>query len=108
MFKIQRKKWVLCCLVFVSMLLYFLFLKGGYTYYAAGFDQRKFDNLHVGMSASELEKAIGPPLEKIPQRNGSVLWTYSGRPDVSRSFWRRWVFLKDDKITSIENDYWDD
>ena len=51
---------------------------------------------------------MGAPLKKIPQRDGSMLWTYSNRSDVTCSFLRRWVYLENDKIKFIDNDYWEE
>ena len=101
---------VASCCVLAPFILYFsvIFIMCGATYYAPKFNQNKFNSLRPGMSSGELEKVMGPPLEKIRRRDGSVLWAYSGRADVSCSYWRRLVMVRDEKITSIANDYWEE
>jgi len=108
MTKIRSFLFVLACFVFAAIFLHFVSIRCGRTYYAASFDESKFNSLHEGMSVGELERFIGPPLEKVRQTNGSVLWTYSGRADDTCSFWRRWVFIENDKITGVVSDYWEE
>jgi hypothetical protein len=108
MIKIRSGKWALCALVLSFVVLYVAFIKCGPTHYAAQYDEGKFNALYVGMSSVDLENVMGAPLERIHQRDGSVLWTYSSRDDVACSFWRRWVYLADDKITSVVSDYWEE
>jgi hypothetical protein len=108
MTKIRSFRFVLVCFLFAAVILHSVSSRCGRTYYAASFDESKFNLLHEGMSVRALEEVMGPPLEKVRQMNGSVLWTYSGRADVTCSFWRRWVFVENDKITGVVSDYWEE
>jgi hypothetical protein len=106
MIKVRPFHWGLIIFAASLVLIYIMFIKCGPTYYSARFNEGKFKTLRPGMPVAELEAIIGPPLEKVPQRDGLVLWAYSKRDDVTCSFWRRWVFVKDEKIESIDCDYW--
>jgi hypothetical protein len=95
----------------LGMTVLFLYLvahRCGPTYYARGYSEDKFRGLCAGMTSSEVEAVMGPPLNKILWHDGTVLWTYSDRADDTCDFWRRWVLFKNDKIEHIINDYWDD
>ncbi|WP_165073761.1 hypothetical protein [Paludisphaera rhizosphaerae] len=87
---------------------WFLFLRCGPTYYAPGFSEAKFASLREGMSADEVEAILGRPLQKVPQADGGMLWTYSDRDDDTCDFEMRWVYFKSGEIRRVVKMYWDD
>ena len=107
--KPARKGLILLSLVFVLAILYFSFFRCvGTTRYSAQYNEGKFNSLRAGMSVQELERIMGPPLRKIPQTDGDVLWAYSDRPDVTCSYWQRLVYIRDDKIDTVVGGYWEE
>jgi hypothetical protein len=87
-------------------LLWFHFLRCGPTDYAEGYSESKFLGLREGMSEREVEALLGRPLERIPQPDGTVLWTYSDRDDCTCDFEMRWVYLDEGRVKSIANMHW--
>lgn len=87
-------------------IIWFLFLRCGCTYYAPGFTEAKFASLKEGMTAAEVVEVIGPPLARIPNEDGTILWTYSDRNDDTCSFEMRWVYLRSGKVETISNMRW--
>jgi hypothetical protein len=78
------------------------------TYYAPGYTETKFRTLRIGMTRAEVEAMVGPPLTKVRWSDGSMNWVYSDRPWDTLDFERRWVIFKDDKVTEIVNDKWEE
>jgi hypothetical protein len=82
------------------------------TIYSAGYDESRFQQVRVGMTSSEVEALIGPPLRRVPwwPNQGLVCWEYSNsRPGSSKHYWRRDVFVEDDTVIEIMSWYeWPD
>jgi hypothetical protein len=88
--------------------LWFYFLRSGPTFYASGFTEAKFASLREGMTPGEVETVIGPPLEIVPQHDGTTLWTYSNRDDSTCDFEMRWVYFRGGVVDRVIKMYWDD
>jgi hypothetical protein len=82
------------------------------TVYSAGYDEIRFRQVRVGMTSSEVEALLGPPLRKVPwwPDQALVCWKYTNsRPWTSKHYWRRDVFVKDEKVCDIITRYeWTD
>ncbi len=82
---------------------------GPRTVYAVGYDEFKFQRLRLGMTRTEVEAALGPPLEKVPAlADVPELWFYSLGESSLDDYWRRWVRFENGKVTQIISDYWED
>ena len=79
------------------------------TIYAPGYDERRFAAVRVGMSNSEVQEILGPPLEK-DQRAGEVFvnWIYSEQSMHTGDYERRRIFFKEGRVITIIGDHWDD
>ena len=95
-------------LAFPCFLFWFHNLRCGPTFYSEKYGESKFLSLRKGMTAREVEAIIGPPLERIPHADGSVLWTYSNREDDTCSFDMCWVYFKDDRVSSVTKMRWEE
>lgn len=79
------------------------------TVYAPGYNEDRFHQIVVGAPAEEVEKALGPPLARNPSGNqGIETWEYSDFTETTLGFWRRWIYIKDGKVSGIVSDYWYD
>jgi hypothetical protein len=83
--------------------------QGPRTVYAVGYDEFKFKELRTGMTWTEVEAALGPPLETVPKRDDvPEVWFYSLGETSLDDYWRRWVWFRNGKVTEITSDYWED
>ena len=87
---------------------WFVFLRCGPTFYAAGFTEAKFASLCQGMTPVQVEAIMGPPLEKHLQEDGGTLWTYSNRDDATCDFEMRWVYFRAGQVEHVVNMHWND
>ena len=100
-------------LAFVRLLLKNDPLFGFCTFYSAGYSERRFHAVRIGMTREDVEAIVGPPLEKVPW-NASVgspneeMWHYSERRDDTANYWRRCVLFKDGKVREVISDFWVD
>jgi hypothetical protein len=80
------------------------------TIYAVGYNELSFRQVRMGMTSSQVEALMGPPLEKVPwPEGGGVIWCYTGRRyNRSGDYWKRDVWIKDDKVSNVINMYWHD
>jgi outer membrane protein assembly factor BamE (lipoprotein component of BamABCDE complex) len=81
------------------------------TIYSVGYDELRFRQVRVGMTSSQVEALMGPPLEKVPwpEESGGVIWFYTDRRhNRSGDYWKRDVWMKDDKVSNVINMYWQD
>ena len=91
-----------------SFFVWFQYLRCGPTYYSAGYGESKFLRVGEGMTTQEVLNLLGQPLERIPQGDGSILWTFSDRDDDTCSFEMRWIYFKDGFVRSIVNMHWEE
>jgi outer membrane protein assembly factor BamE (lipoprotein component of BamABCDE complex) len=79
------------------------------TVYSKGYSERLFRQIRVGMTRSEVEKLMGPPLEKNRWGDGkSETWMYTYHDPVTSNYWRRWVQIENGSVVQVLNDYWED
>jgi hypothetical protein len=82
---------------------------GPRTVYAVGYDEFKFQRLRLGMTRTEVEAALGSPIQKVPaSADVPELWFYSLGKTSLDDYWRRWVQFENGKVTQIISDYWED
>lgn len=53
----------------------------------------------MGQNGTQVQSYLGEPAGKTPMPDGTVRWTYSDQP-FGQQVW--WLFLKDDKVVSLE------
>ncbi|AMV36387.1 hypothetical protein [Planctomyces sp. SH-PL62] len=78
------------------------------TVYAVGYDEARFRQIVIGMSADDVEELMGPPLRKGRWSSGTEVWFYTLGCSETSSYWRRWVHLEAGRVDAIEGDYWND
>lgn len=80
------------------------------TIYSVGYDESRFRQVRVGMTSSEVEALIGPPLEEVPwPETGIMIWLYTDRRyNRSGDYWKRDVWMEDDKVVNVMTMYWHD
>jgi hypothetical protein len=78
----------------------------GPTFYASGFTEAKFANLHEGMTPDQVEAIMGQPLEKHSQADGGTLWEYSNREDDTCDFEMKWVYFRAGRVKHLVNMHW--
>jgi hypothetical protein len=94
-------------------------LLGDKTFYAAGYNESKFRSLSVGMTSSEVEEIMGPPLikgqwqEPIPGKpitpgEGPLheRWGYSCAAKPIGNYWMREVWFKGGVVYSFERRFY--
>jgi hypothetical protein len=78
------------------------------TYYSSGFSHRKFLKITAGMSKSEVEDLLGPPLATyFVQGTGETGWKYSDTRNDS-SYYARVVLFVDGKVTRRLSEFYVD
>jgi outer membrane protein assembly factor BamE (lipoprotein component of BamABCDE complex) len=80
------------------------------TLYSVRYDESRFRQVRAGMTSSEVEALMGPPLEKVsaPQI-GVVIWLYTDRlHNRGGDYWKRDVWMEDDKVVNLVNIYYSD
>jgi hypothetical protein len=78
-----------------------------HTRYAAGYSERRFQQVRIGMTSTQVESMLGSPLNKVGwSSDGTQNWMFSSQVSPTSDYWRRWVFFKDGKVTQVINDYW--
>ena len=85
------------------------------TVYAERYTEAGFDSLRVGMSRTEVEAVMGPPLKKVSWfgddpavTGGDECWYYSEQPIRDGNYWRRWVKFTNGKITAFDSRFYVD
>jgi hypothetical protein len=79
------------------------------TVYSAGYDERCFRQVRVGMTSAEVEALLGPPLKKVPwPQAGVVIWLYTDKRFKRGDYWRRDVFMTNDGVSEVMSTYWID
>ena len=63
------------------------------TRYTAGYSEGKWRRLRAGMTTSEVETRIGPPLRKLQYDGHQQVWWYSESPSGS-DYWKRAVSFR--------------
>jgi outer membrane protein assembly factor BamE (lipoprotein component of BamABCDE complex) len=93
---------------FLSLLL------GESTVYSKAYNEQRFRAIRVGMTESQVEAIMGPPLWKVTHPDD---WFYSGRrrrasytgrEDVRANYKRRFVTFQKGRVVQIINDFWID
>lgn len=79
------------------------------TVYAAGYDDGKFRRIQVGMTADEVVSVLGEPLHRVTwNEDGTENWMYSKQYTSTSNFSRRWIFVKDGRVSDVVMDYFED
>lgn len=78
------------------------------TIYSERYDEAKFHTVREGMTASEVEALLGPPIYegKVYESSSERLWAYSRGTSGTSNYWRRWIFVNDGKVESVVADFW--
>jgi hypothetical protein len=81
---------------------------GESTVYAKGYSEPRFRTLRIGMTASQVEAIMGPPLWKgtHPSFGLPHAWFYTDHHDVTANYKRRWVAFQNGRVIEIINDFW--
>jgi hypothetical protein len=91
--------------VAIGFMRWFTFDSG--TRYSAGYSERAFQQLRIGMTSAQIESALGSPLRKVDwSGDGAQNWMFSNQVSPTSDYWRRWVFIKDGKVIDLVSDYW--
>lgn len=87
------------------------------TVYAPGYREDQFRRVGVGMTRSQVESIMGPPLRRdsiSPGWSPLENWIYSDPPPpgtIGDNYWRRWVMFdsgEGGKVVAIVDDYYED
>src|SRR6185437_10015119 len=70
------------------------------TRYAPAYSEGRFWSLHPGMTMPDVEKTLGPPLEKIEYDRGNAVWWYSESPR-GLDYWMRAVVFRGGKTVRL-------
>jgi|SRR6267142_1587536 len=77
------------------------------TEYAAGYSDRAFRRVRVGMAASEVLALLGPPLDKRPLEGGRETWRWSRSPG-SKSYRVRVAVFEGDRVVKVLSSFYPD
>jgi len=78
------------------------------TIYADNYSETGFRQIRAGMTSKEVEALIGAPLRKAPYTGGASVWHYTDQYNRTRSFWRRWLVIENDRVEEAVNDYFEE
>jgi hypothetical protein len=88
-------------------------IEGELTVYTIGYKEFKFRSLRVGMTVSQVEDIMGPPLARsewarIPGNPEGDVWSYTRPYKPHGDYWTRGVFFRDGIISYIQSEYYTD
>ncbi len=76
------------------------------TVYSVEYDESRFQQVRVGQTSKEVEALMGPPLTKVPWPDqGIVNWSYTVKRFGYSNYWRRDVFMENDKVDQVSSFY---
>lgn len=78
------------------------------TIYADNYSEIGFRQIRAGMTSNEVNVLIGAPLRKAPYTGGTSVWHYTDQYNRTRSFWRRWLVIGNDRVEEVVNDYFEE
>ncbi len=79
------------------------------TVYSVEYDESRFQQVRVGQTSKEVEALMGPPLTKVPWPDqGIVNWSYTAKRFGYSNYWKRSVFMENDKVDHVSSMYWID
>ncbi len=79
------------------------------TVYSVEYDESRFQQVRAGQTSKEVEALMGPPLRKVPYPDsGNVNWCYTAKRFGYSDYWKRCVFMKNDKVDHVSSMYWID
>jgi hypothetical protein len=77
------------------------------TIYAAGYDEARFRQIQIGMTAAQVESMLGPPLHRYNRSSVEIQdWGYTEGASSTSNYWRREVMIEDGKVKAVVSDYW--
>src|SRR5262249_11417542 len=105
----RADKWILMLLISLVLATAGTFFsvvwtKRPQTRYAAGFDERTFVSMPLGLTADEVVRRLGPPLQKKEDPDGTAVWYYS--EGLSKNFAHRALVI-DQSGRLIHKTAWD-
>jgi outer membrane protein assembly factor BamE (lipoprotein component of BamABCDE complex) len=83
-------------------------LCGDGTVYAKGYDESRFRAIRTGMTASQVEKLMGPPLPRPRWWPDDDVWFYTFFSQQRTSHRMRRVVFRDGKVVEVINDFYVD
>ena len=78
------------------------------TIYANYYSKAGFRQIRTGMTSIEVEALIGAPLRKTAYTGDASVWHYTDQYNRTRSFWRRWLVIGNDRVEEVVNDYFEE
>ena len=80
------------------------------TIYAAGYCEGRFRRIHVGMTAEEVESLMGPPLQMwtFSEAQDIEIWAYTIQGGSMDNYWRRWLYMQNNRVWAIDSEYYVD
>jgi hypothetical protein len=77
------------------------------TAYSATYTEARWRRLYRGMTTSEVEAVIGPPLRKKSWPHQSEVWMYSMSPGDTH-YWKRQVIFRAGKVEGFDGGFYFD
>jgi outer membrane protein assembly factor BamE (lipoprotein component of BamABCDE complex) len=83
-------------------------LLGHSTVYAENYNERNFQRISQGMTASEVAALIGQPLRRSSWGRYNDVWHYTDQRTPVDNFWRRWIAFERGCVADRICDFWVD